>query len=75
MAGPEPTPAFAAEVAEECERLLALLEATEPFLRQVAVWKMEGFTTEEIVEKTGRSRATVERKLVLIRALWGQENK
>lgn len=53
--------------------MLAILDASEPFLRQIAVWKMEGFTNEEIGAKMGRSRATVERKLVLIRALWGQE--
>src|SRR5262249_17720690 len=43
--GPEPTPDFAAQVAEECQRLLALLDEE---LRSIALCKMEGYTTEEI---------------------------
>src|SRR5207244_1252181 len=38
VVGPEPTPAFAAQVAEDCQRLLGLLEKQD--LRAVAVWKM-----------------------------------
>jgi DNA-directed RNA polymerase specialized sigma24 family protein len=68
LAGREPTPAFAAEVAEECRRLLAGLESEQ--LRQLAVWKMEGYTNAEIAEKIGRAVPTVERKLARIRAVW-----
>lgn len=63
-----PTPEFAAEVADECNRLLDLLGEGE--LRTVAVAKMEGYTNEEIARKIGRSVPTVERKLALIRATW-----
>src|SRR4029077_6763039 len=38
--GPEPTPAFAAQVAEECQRLLDCLDSPE--LRSVALRKVEG---------------------------------
>lgn len=68
VAGREPTPAFAAEVAEECRRLLDDLR--DPQLTQIAVWKMEGFTNVEIAEKIGRAVPTVERKLARIRAIW-----
>jgi RNA polymerase sigma factor (sigma-70 family) len=61
----EPTPEFAAQVAEECRRLLDALE--EDPLRAVAVWKMEGYTNEEIAAKLGRSPRSVERKLQRIR--------
>jgi len=61
------TPERAAEVAEAAEMLLGLLEED---LRQIAVWKMEGYTNAEIAEKLGRSVATVERRLKLIRAEW-----
>src|SRR5207302_1225832 len=37
----DPTPAFAAEVAEECRRLLGLLG--DPVLEAVAVRRMEGY--------------------------------
>jgi DNA-directed RNA polymerase specialized sigma24 family protein len=69
--GREPTPEFAAQVAEECRRLLDLLE--EPELRAVALAKMEGYTTEQIAEQLGCVPRTVERKLGLIRRLWGGE--
>ena len=71
LIGREPDPAFAAQVAEECQRLLALLE--EPNLREVAVLKMEGHTNQEIADKVGRSLPTVELRLRRIRKLWEKE--
>jgi DNA-directed RNA polymerase specialized sigma24 family protein len=73
VVGHEPDPAFAAEVAEECGRLLAELE--DDCLRQIALWKMEGFTNEEIAAKLGRSVPTVERKLARIRHTWLKEHR
>jgi DNA-directed RNA polymerase specialized sigma24 family protein len=68
VVGDEPTPAFAAQVAEQYERLLGLLGDDK--LRRVAVLKMEGFTDEEIATKLGCSRRTVVRKLEAIRIVW-----
>jgi DNA-directed RNA polymerase specialized sigma24 family protein len=68
--GPEPTPEFAAEVAEQCR---LRLDALPENLRQVALWKMEGYTNQEIGAKLDRSVATVERKLDLIRKIWDPE--
>jgi RNA polymerase sigma factor (sigma-70 family) len=69
--GREPTPAFAAQLAEEHERLLRVLDDEQ--LRLVASRKVEGYTNEEIAEQLGRSVATVERKLHLIRQIWQAE--
>jgi DNA-directed RNA polymerase specialized sigma24 family protein len=69
--GGEPTPAFAAQVAEECRRLLAKLGSAE--LRAIAVWQMEGYKVNEIAAKLGRSPRTVARKLAVIRDLWSDE--
>jgi DNA-directed RNA polymerase specialized sigma24 family protein len=69
--GREPTPELAAQAAEECRRLLDGLDDTE--LRAIAVAKMEGMTNAEIAEQTGRSLATIERKLNLIRKKWQRE--
>ncbi len=69
----EPTPEEAAEVADECQRLLGLLD--KPELRQVALWKVEGWTTEEIAAKLGCVPRTVERRLSRIRMLWRDELK
>jgi DNA-directed RNA polymerase specialized sigma24 family protein len=71
--GREPTPAFAAEVAEECRRLLDTLPDAE--LRSIALWKMEGWTTEEIADKLKCVPRTVERRLRLIRRLWSREDQ
>lgn len=68
VAAAGPTPEVVAEVTEECARLLALLGDGQ--LQQVAIWKMEGYTNEEIAGKLGRSIPTVERKLAAIRTIW-----
>ncbi len=73
IVGREPTPAFAAEVAEELEQLLGRLATDE--LRSIALRKMEGHTTEEIAAQLGCARSTVERRLRLIRLLWTEEEK
>ena len=69
--GREPEPAVVVQAAEECRRLLTELEDDQ--LRQVAKWKVEGFTNEEIATKLGRAVPTVERKLARIRRLWQKE--
>jgi DNA-directed RNA polymerase specialized sigma24 family protein len=71
IAGKEPTPQFAAQVAEECERLLDKLDCT--VLRSIAIWKMEGCTNAEIAAKQGCVETTIERKLRLIRSLWRED--
>jgi DNA-directed RNA polymerase specialized sigma24 family protein len=69
----EPSPEIAAQIADECRRLLELLgDAT---LRSVAVWKMEGYTNAEIADKLGCVPVTIERKLQLIRRLWVKERE
>jgi DNA-directed RNA polymerase specialized sigma24 family protein len=70
--GREPTPEYAAQVAEEFQRLLARLD--DPELRSIALWKMEGFTNNEIAAKLKWAGSTVERKLRLIRGVWEKES-
>lgn len=66
--GDEPTPEFALQAAEQYHRLLDILpDAT---LRQIARWKLEGYTNEEIRERLGCSLRTVNNKLELIRKTW-----
>jgi DNA-directed RNA polymerase specialized sigma24 family protein len=71
IAGREPTPEFAAEVAEEYQRLLGSLDDTE--LQSIAVWRMEGETVQEIAIRLGCALTTVERRLRLIRQIWESE--
>jgi RNA polymerase sigma factor (sigma-70 family) len=66
--GTEPTPELAALAAEQCERLLEVLPRDE--LRQIALWKLEGYANDEIAAKMQCAPRTVERKLHRIRELW-----
>jgi DNA-directed RNA polymerase specialized sigma24 family protein len=66
--GAEPTPAFAAQVAEECQRLLDRLD--DDTLRTIALLKMEGHTVDEIAAQLGSTRRTIERRLHIIRKTW-----
>ena len=68
VVGPEPTPEFAAMVAEEYAQLLDALG--DEGLRRVALWRLEGFTVEEIASCLGCTVRTVGRRLDLIRKIW-----
>jgi RNA polymerase sigma factor (sigma-70 family) len=67
----DPTPEEAAEMADECRRLLDSLP--EPELRQIALWKVEGCTNEEIAARLDCVPRTIERKVSRIRLLWKHE--
>ena len=69
--GKEPTPELAALAAEGCDELLAILG--DEMLVQVAKYKLDGYTNEEIAEKLDCVPRTVERKLRLIRDKWAKE--
>jgi RNA polymerase sigma factor (sigma-70 family) len=68
----EPTPALAAEMADQCRHLLEIL--TDPVLRRIAVWKLEGYTNDEIARRLEVDVTTVERKLGRIRRQWAGES-
>jgi DNA-directed RNA polymerase specialized sigma24 family protein len=65
--GSEPTPEFAAMVAEEYRRLLDRLG--DDVLRKVAILRMEGYTTDAVADQLGCARRTVARQLALIRRI------
>jgi DNA-directed RNA polymerase specialized sigma24 family protein len=69
--GNEPTPELAAQLVEQYQILLERLGDDK--LRQIAVWKLEGWTNGEIAGKLNCSRRTVIRKLETIRLIWSEE--
>ena len=71
LVGTEPTPEFAAMMADECRRLLAGLGDDQ--LREIAVAKMEGCSNQEIAGRLDCALRTVERRLKLIRDQWKEE--
>jgi len=68
LAGAAPSPEFADQFSETCHEMLVKLK--DPELVQVALYKMEGYTNDEIAEKLGRVTRSVERKLRTIRKIW-----
>jgi hypothetical protein len=68
----EPTPQLAAEMADECCRLLDKLGNAD--LRAIALWLVEGYTVAEITGKLACSPRTVARKVAQIRDLWSEES-
>jgi RNA polymerase sigma factor (sigma-70 family) len=67
----DPTPELAAELSEECNRLLDLLQ--DEILRKIAELKLQGSTTHEIATQLGISPRTVERRTQSIREIWAGE--
>jgi DNA-directed RNA polymerase specialized sigma24 family protein len=58
-------------VTEEYRRLLEALG--DETLCRVAVWRMEGYTNDEIAARLGCSRRSVANRLELIREIWARE--
>lgn len=73
LAGEEPWPEFAAQVTEEWRRQMRSLG--DDGLQKVALWKIEGYTNEEIAKMLGVSLRTVARKLDVIRTLWHKDTQ
>jgi len=67
----EPGPEIAAQVADQYRRLMERL--SEPILRSVVNWKLEGYTNDEIAGRLGCVTSTVERKLQRVRRVWELE--
>ena len=71
VVGAEPSPEFAALLADECRGRLRSLP--DESLRSVAVLKMEGYGNEEIAARLGCGARTIARKLKIIRKVWTDE--
>jgi DNA-directed RNA polymerase specialized sigma24 family protein len=67
LASGDPTPEFAAIMAEEFHRRLGALDDE---LRQVALLRLEGHSNDEIADRLGCARRTVARRLEQIRDAW-----
>ncbi len=63
-----PSPAEAAVLNEALERRLEAL--ADPELRQIALWRLEGYTNREIAEQLDCTERSVERRMERIRSKW-----
>jgi DNA-directed RNA polymerase specialized sigma24 family protein len=67
LAGSGPSPAEVAEVNDEMERLFRLLPED---LRRIVLWRLEGYSNQEIAGMIGRTERSVEIKLQRVRRRW-----
>jgi DNA-directed RNA polymerase specialized sigma24 family protein len=63
-----PTAEQTAAFNDALEQLLNMLP--DDRVRELVLWKIEGYTNEEVAEKQGCAVRTVERKLSLVRERW-----
>jgi DNA-directed RNA polymerase specialized sigma24 family protein len=63
-----PSPAEAALLNEALERRLEVLADAD--LRQIALWRLEGYTNREIAARLDRTERSVERRVERIRSKW-----
>jgi len=68
MEAADPSPAEAVVLNEALERRLQSL--ADPELREIALWRLEGYTNGEIAGRLDCTERSVERRLARIRALW-----
>jgi DNA-directed RNA polymerase specialized sigma24 family protein len=64
----EPTPEFAVEFVDVCERLLQGLE--DATLKEIATLKLEGYIDIEVADRLKCSRRTIQRRITIIRRRW-----
>ncbi|MBT6156243.1 MAG: FHA domain-containing protein [Planctomycetaceae bacterium] len=68
LTGDDPTAEYIAMMAEETSNYLSLLE--DENMQQIALWKLEGYTNQEIAEMMSLNVRTIERRLQAIRQCW-----
>jgi RNA polymerase sigma factor (sigma-70 family) len=68
MDAAEPTPEEAMVLNEALEQRLQAL--ANPELRQISLWRLEGYTNREIAERFECTERAIERKLGRIRSVW-----
>jgi DNA-directed RNA polymerase specialized sigma24 family protein len=65
-------PAMVALFKDECKTMLDMIDRKE--VKLVALLRVEGYTNEEIAQRLGCTRRSVQRRLNLIRNVWSREN-
>jgi DNA-directed RNA polymerase specialized sigma24 family protein len=71
IVGQEPMPEFAAQLVKQSERLVRRLGNLK--LRSIAVWKLQGYTDDQIAAEFGTTSRLVRSRLERIWAIWSEE--
>lgn len=67
---PDPTPEFADDFSFACEHLLSSLTEEQ---REIAIWKLKGYSNKEIADQKGCVEEAIRRKVALIRSIWSKQ--
>lgn len=73
VAGNSPSPEMLAQFTDDCQRLLDLLG--DDTLKAIALLRVEGYTVDEIAQRVGCAKRSVERRLTLIRKIWSHDSQ
>jgi DNA-directed RNA polymerase specialized sigma24 family protein len=73
IVAPDLAPDLVLKAAEQFEQLIDRLRDKEGLLGTIALWKFEGYTSDEIANRLGCSSRRVARKLDLIRMIWEED--
>lgn len=65
-----PSPELGCEVVESMRELMNRMDRRHPALKQIAALRLEGYTVQEIAEKLGTPKRTIERRLEWILEIW-----
>ncbi len=68
VADPSASPAMLAQFANDCQKLFEMLE--DEMLQTIALLRIEGYSVDEISQRVGCAKRSVERRLQLIRMIW-----
>jgi RNA polymerase sigma factor (sigma-70 family) len=71
--GHSPSPEMLAQFADECQWLLDQLG--DDTLKAIALLRVEGYTVDEIAQRVGCAKRSVERRLTLIRKTWSHHSQ
>lgn len=70
LAGSTPSPELIAQFSDDCQQLLDRLN--DETLQAIALLRMEGYSVDEISQRIGCAKRSVERRLKLIRTIWSE---
>ena len=72
VSGREVSPDLLAQFTDDCRDLLDMLK--DDTLKTIALLRMEGYSVDEIAERVGCAKRSVERRLNLIRQTWKESS-
>jgi RNA polymerase sigma factor (sigma-70 family) len=71
LVSPDPPAELLAVISDSLDKIFSILPDGE--IRSMVLYRLEGYSNDEIAERIGRSVPTVERRMRLVREIWRRE--